>query len=112
LANTSQLAACRVWGGDSCGKKKQLMKALHPTSYIIRLQTWLRSSIWTSENNLLSFISLMWVLGLSKLSEYAVLPNTLYYLLDYIAETETPRMFFCTQWSPRICIMNLILRCL
>lgn len=32
----------------------------------------------------------MWV----QLSAYAVLPNTLYYLLDYIAETETPRMFF------------------
>lgn len=27
-----QLAACRVWGMGSCGTKKQLMKALYPTS--------------------------------------------------------------------------------
>lgn len=51
------LAVCRVWGRFSCGTKKLLMKALHPTSHTVHLQTWLWSLIWTSENNLISLSS-------------------------------------------------------
>lgn len=92
----AQLVARRVWGGGCCSTKKPLVKTLQ----VCKLDYDAQFGLLRTVSTLSSASCESW--GYPNSLLICCVAQHPYYVLDHIAETETPRMFFCARWSSRI----------